>query len=131
MQYTQNTNQLSIDFSETKKEEIYRPRLASRNHPVYHKEASSILNDRFNIKISYEWRSYLISWFYRIQKFKNFYASDFSWNEISSLKIEKVMHFQNNFYIRSFLTKKEEYRFQKIVENIISDFKNNPNLEIK
>lgn len=135
MQKTKNENQTSLDFSKNSKAQNVEksdhfPRLSSVNQ-VYHNEASSILNDRFSIKISHEWRSYMISWSYWISRVKNFFDSNFSWSNISYVKIDKVLHFQNSFYVRHFLTKKEEQRFSKIVSNILSDIKYNSNLELK
>ncbi|MDD2486771.1 MAG: hypothetical protein PHS92_00165 [Candidatus Gracilibacteria bacterium] len=132
MQNTKNENQTYIDFTANMNSKTeYYPRLSSLNHPVYHKEASSILNDRFSIKITYEKRSYVISGTYGISRVKNYIDSDFSGSRISYVHIDKVLHFQNSFYIRHFITKKEEMRFSKIVSNILSDIKYNSNLELK
>ncbi len=126
-------NQLSLDFTRKNYEYLRKPNLQKvqkSNEYAFHKEASIILKDRFNIKFSYDGRSYLIKWDYKITSFKNFSDSSYSGNKVSNIHIEDILCFKSFFYSKYFATKKEELKFEKIIQDILNNIYLNPNLEL-
>lgn len=119
--------QLAINFGR-KTADIERKTGDFNKDPVFHKESSTILKDRFSMKLSYLGRSYHIVWNYWVLQLKSFYDPSNTSKKISYVNIDRVEHFQNWYYLKVALTQSQELKFQKIITNILSNIYYNPNL---
>jgi len=119
--------QLAINFGR-KSTDTERKIGDFNKNPVFHKESSTILKDRFSMKLSYLGRSYHIVWNYWVLQLKSFYDPSNTSKKISYVNIDRVEHFQNWYYVKVWLTSNQELKFQKIITNILSNIYYNPNL---
>lgn len=95
----------------------------------FHKEASSIMWDRFAVKVRYNGRTYLLEWQYWVDRLRILWDNEFA-KRISFIKLNRVSHFQNSSYIPESLSFWKEQKFRKMVEKILDDPAYNPNLQI-
>jgi hypothetical protein len=122
-----NQNQLTLnlipDFSIQKKQAV-----SNSNSFVFHKSDSNILKDMYNIKVTISGRSYIIKWKYKIIDLKSYIENESYEKTVAYVSIERISKYQWFMYIRSFVSKHEKQKFEKIIKNILTNFYFNSNI---
>ncbi len=112
-------NQLILNFSSWNEYFSKRTqnfwKVINFNNYIFYKEASTIWNNFFNLKINYEKRSFIIKWSYFNKN--NFWNSD-----KINIQINNIFGFKSFMYVKYRPTKKEEQSFLKIVQNILYNY---------
>lgn len=126
MTYIAKPNQLAFDISvqQVPKKESFD----AKNSFKLHLQDSNILKDSFNIKITLEWRSYVLVWRYKIVDLRSYAISEDYEKTLAYVAIDKVMKFQWFMYLASKLPKREMLKFERILKQVLSNPSYNSNL---
>jgi hypothetical protein len=117
--------QLTFDFQITPTKE-HSPEEKQSFH--FYPADSTILKNIFSLKVSYNWRSYILKWKYRIATIKAFGNLEDKMSTIWFVELENILAFKWFMYSKAFLTKQENLKLKKVAEKIISNPEHNENL---
>ena len=117
--------QLTFDFNLTLTQEKPQENKGSFS---YHPSSSTILKDSFSLKVSYNWRSYILKWKYRISTIKAFWNNEDRLNMLWFVDLEKILAYRWLIYSPAFVTKSEKLKLTKVVEKVLANPLYNENL---
>lgn len=132
-QIQKNSGQLAFDFSARTKNLLRKSPILQKHSStgvVFHGEASTLMEDRFSIKVSLLGRSYRIYGTYRVKQSRSFWNSDEVSREAVGIHYEGIECFMNGRYVRTYISTKDELRLKKETEKILTDPVMNQNLAI-